>query len=427
MNAFESLPFRPADILLPKDCEYSKWSVVACDQYTSQPEYWQRVAEYVGRAPSTLRMILPESCLEGPNVETDIMDINTTMSRYLREGRFVCHPDALFYVERTLDNGKVRRGLMGMVDLEQYDYEPGAESMVRATEGTVLSRIPPRVAVRKNAPIELPHVMLLADDPQKTVIEPLTGQTGEMSLLYDFDLMEGGGHLRGWAVEDDARLEQVRQALVKLLSRQTDGAPLLFAVGDGNHSLATAKAHWEAVKATLSPAEAAVHPARYALAEIENIHDDALTFEPIHRFLTGINGYELMQDWTYYCEIHGMDLSEVTQQGDAEQALQVIYGGSQVIAAISKPDGCMAVDTLQRYLDDLMARRPGLTLDYIHGEDTLRALCGDAYDRVGFVLPAMDKEQFFPTLRRVGVLPRKTFSMGEAHEKRYYMECRKIR
>ena len=239
--------------------------------------------------------------------------------------------------------------------------------------------------------------------------------------------MRGGGHLRGWAVEDDARLEQVRQALVKLLSRQTDGAPLLFAVGDGNHSLATAKAHWEAVKATLSPAEAAVHPARYALAEIENIHDDALTFEPIHRFLTGINGYELMQDWTYYCETHGMDLSEVTQQGDAEQSLQVIYGGSQVIAAISKPDGCMAVDTLQRYLDDLMARRPGLTLDYIHGEDTLRALCGDAYDRVGFVLPAMDKEQFFPTLRRVGVLPRKTFSMGEAHEKRYYMECRKIR
>lgn len=191
MNAFESLPFRPADILLPKDCEYSKWSVVACDQYTSQPEYWQRVAEYVGRAPSALRLILPESCLEGPNVETDIMEINNTMSRYLREGRFVCHPDALFYVERILEGGKVRRGLMGMVDLEQYDYEPGAESLVRATEGTVLSRIPPRVAVRKNAPIELPHVMLLADDPDKTVIEPLADQTEDMTLLYDFDLMEG--------------------------------------------------------------------------------------------------------------------------------------------------------------------------------------------------------------------------------------------
>ena len=197
MNAFESLPFRPADILLPKDCEYSKWSVVACDQYTSQPEYWQRVAEYVGRAPSALRLILPESCLEGPNVETDIMEINNTMSRYLREGRFVCHPDALFYVERILEGGKVRRGLMGMVDLEQYDYEPGAESLVRATEGTVLSRIPPRVAVRKNAPIELPHVMLLIDDPDRTVIEPLTAASGEMEQLYDFDLQQGGGHLTG--------------------------------------------------------------------------------------------------------------------------------------------------------------------------------------------------------------------------------------
>ena len=214
-HTFESLPFRPADILLPKDCEYSKWSVVACDQYTSQPEYWQRVAEHVGRAPSALRLILPESCLEGPNVETDIMEINNTMSRYLREGRFVCHPDALFYVERILDNGKVRRGLMGMVDLEQYDYEPGAESLVRATEGTVLSRIPPRVAVRKNAPIELPHVMLLADDPDKTVIEPLADQTEDMTLLYDFDLMEGGGRLRGWELTQ-AQKEQVAQALAAL-------------------------------------------------------------------------------------------------------------------------------------------------------------------------------------------------------------------
>ena len=182
-DLFETLPFRPADILLPKDCEYSKWSVVACDQYTSQPEYWQRVEEYVGRSPSTLRLILPESCLEGPNVETDIMEINNTMSRYLREGRFVEHPNTLFYVERTLDNGKVRRGLMGMVDLEQYDYEPGSSAPIRATEGTVLSRIPPRVAVRKNAPVELPHVMLLVDDPGQTVIEPLADQADSMQVL----------------------------------------------------------------------------------------------------------------------------------------------------------------------------------------------------------------------------------------------------
>ena len=188
-DLFDGLPFRPADILLPQNCDLSLWSVIACDQYTAQPEYWQRVENRVGRAPSALRLILPESCLEGPSVETDIMEINNTMSRYLREGRFQEYPNALIYVERTLEGGRVRRGLVGMVDLEAYDYEPGSRSAVRATEGTVMSRIPPRVAVRKNAPIELPHAILLADDPERTLIEPLSGQTGEMELLYDFDLM----------------------------------------------------------------------------------------------------------------------------------------------------------------------------------------------------------------------------------------------
>ena len=303
MNAFESLPFRPADILLPKDCEYSKWSVVACDQYTSQPEYWQRVAEYVGRAPSALRLILPESCLEGPNVETDIMEINNTMSRYLREGRFVCHPDALFYVERILEGGKVRRGLMGMVDLEQYDYEPGAESLVRATEGTVLSRIPPRVAVRKNAPIELPHVMLLADDPDKTVIEPLADQTEDMTLLYDFDLMEGGGRLRGWELTQQQK-EQVAQALTALADPEAfraryhlkeDLPVLLFAVGDGNHSLATAKECYERQKRLTPPEHWDALPARFALVELNNLHDSVLEFEPIHRVVFGVEPQQLLE------------------------------------------------------------------------------------------------------------------------------------
>ena len=211
----DKLPFLPADILLPRDCAYSKWSVVACDQYTSQPEYWQRVEERVGSAPSTLRLILPESRLEGPDTQADITEINSTMSRYLREGRFQVHPDAVFYIERTLDGGKVRRGLVGRIDLEQYDYEPGSAAPIRATEGTVLSRIPPRVAVRKNAPIELPHVMLLADDPDKTVIEPLADQTEDMILLYDFDLMEGGGRLRGWELTQQQK-EQVAKALTAL-------------------------------------------------------------------------------------------------------------------------------------------------------------------------------------------------------------------
>ena len=306
-DLFETLPFRPADILLPKDCEYSKWSVVACDQYTSQPEYWQRVEEYVGRAPSTLRLILPESCLEGPNVETDIMEINNTMSRYLREGRFVEHPDALFYVERTLDNGKVRRGLMGMVDLEQYDYEPGSSAPIRATEGTVLSRIPPRVAVRKNAPVELPHVMLLVDDPDKTVIEPLADQTDSMQVLYDFDLMERGGHIKGWELTEDQQA-QVARALSALADPAKfnarygtkDEAVMLFAVGDGNHSLATAKECYERQKRLTPPEHWATLPARYALVELDNLHDASLEFEPIHRLVFGVKPEELLSALVEY-------------------------------------------------------------------------------------------------------------------------------
>ena len=247
-NLFDGLPFAPADILLPQDCEYAKWSVVACDQYTSQPEYWQRVEEYVGSAPSALRLILPESCLDGPNVETDIMEINNTMTRYLREDRFRTLPASLIYVERRLDNLRLRRGLVGMVDLEQYDYEPGASSLVRATEGTVLSRIPPRVAVRKNAPLELPHIMLLADDPEKTVIEPLSARKDRMEQVYDFDLMERGGHIAGWKLDGES-MTLVASALHQLADPAAfnakygtvDKPVLLFAVGDGNHSLATAK------------------------------------------------------------------------------------------------------------------------------------------------------------------------------------------
>ena len=247
-NLFDGLPFAPADILLPQDCEYAKWSVVACDQYTSQPEYWQRVEEYVGSAPSALRLILPESCLDGPNVETDIMEINNTMTRYLREDRFRTLPASLIYVERRLDNLRLRRGLVGMVDLEQYDYEPGSSALVRATEGTVLSRIPPRVAVRKNAPLELPHIMLLADDPEKTVIEPLSARKDRMEQVYDFDLMERGGHIAGWKLDGES-MALVASALRALADPAAfnakygtvDKPVMLFAVGDGNHSLATAK------------------------------------------------------------------------------------------------------------------------------------------------------------------------------------------
>ena len=425
-HTFESLPFRPADILLPKDCEYAKWSVVACDQYTSQPEYWQRVAEHVGRAPSTLRLILPESCLEGPNVETDIMEINNTMSRYLREGRFVCHPDALFYVERILDNGKVRRGLMGMVDLEQYDYEPGAESLVRATEGTVLSRIPPRVAVRKNAPIELPHVMLLADDPDKTVIEPLADQTEDMTLLYDFDLMEGGGRLRGWELTQQQK-EQVAKALTALADPEAfraryhlkeDLPVLLFAVGDGNHSLATAKECYERQKRLTPPEHWDALPARFALVELNNLHDSALEFEPIHRVVFGVEPQQLLAAMEAYYPglIHG--------EGEGH-VLPYVWGDCQGTVTIPNPKAQLPVGTLQRFLDDYLQNNPG-RVDYIHGAQVARDLARRK-DTIAFLLPTMGKEELFPTVIHDGVLPRKTFSMGRAQDKRFYLEARRIR
>ena len=421
------LPFRPADILLPRDCDLSLWSVVACDQYTSQPEYWQRVEERVGRAPSALRLILPESCLEGPDVETDIMEINTTMSRYLREGRFQEYPDSIFYVERTLDSGAVRRGLIGMVDLEQYDYEPGSGAPIRATEGTVLSRIPPRVAVRKNAPIELPHVMLLADDPDRTVIEPLSEHTDEMEPLYDFELMEQGGHLRGWRLTGEQK-EQVHTALAALADPAAfrnryhlveDLPVLLFAVGDGNHSLATAKECYERQKRLTPPEHWANLPARYALVELDNLHDASLEFEPIHRLVFGAKPEELLEALTEYYP--------GAKRGDGDgHKLAYVYGETQGVVSVPDPAAQLPVGTLQNFLDWYLARHKGVRVDYIHGEDVVRKLAAQP-DTVGFLLPAMGKEELFPTVIRDGVLPRKTFSMGEAHDKRFYLEARRIR
>ena len=422
---FNNLPFRPADILLPKDCEYSKWSVVACDQYTSQPEYWQRVEEDVGRAPSTLRLILPESCLEGPNVETDIMEINNTMSRYLRDGRFVEHPSALFYVERTLDNGKVRRGLMGMVDLEQYDYEPGSSAPIRATEGTVLSRIPPRVAVRKNAPVELPHVMLLVDDPDQTVIEPLSAQTGEMQVLYDFDLMERGGHIKGWELTEDQQA-QVARALSALADPAKfnarygtqDAAVMLFAVGDGNHSLATAKECYERQKKLTPREQWDSLPARYALCELVNLHDASLEFEPIHRVVFGVEPERVVE------ELLSALPGAYRGEGDGH-VLRFSHAGGKGAVTVPRPEAQLEVGTLQPFLDAYVKEHGG-SIDYIHGADVARDLAARP-GNIAFLLPAMGKEQLFPTVIRDGVLPRKTFSMGEAHDKRFYLEARKIR
>ena len=426
-HLFDILPFRPADILLPRDCDMTRWSVVACDQYTSQPEYWQRVADFVGNAPSTLKLVLPESCLEGPDVESDIMEINTTMSRYLRNDIFRTLTDSLIYVERRLDNGMIRRGIVGMVDLEQYDYESGSPALVRATEGTVLSRIPPRVAVRKNAPIELPHAMLLCDDRKGEVILPLAGQTGDMEQVYDFELMERGGHITGWKL-GEAQLEQLSAALTNLADPATfrekygesaDVSMMLFAVGDGNHSLATAKECYERQKKLTPPNQWASLPARYALAELCDLHDTSLQFEAIHRVVFGVEPSALLRDLkaafpnAYEGEGEGHVLTYVTREGKGA-------------ITVPNPTAQLPVGTLQGFLDSWLAEHKGSGVDYIHGEDVVVELTRRP-DAVGFLLPAMSKSELFPTIIHDGVLPRKTFSMGHAHDKRFYLEARKIR
>ena len=420
-DLFENLPFKPADILLPRDCELSLWSVVACDQYTSRPEYWQRVEERVGKAPSALRLILPESCLEGPSVETDIMEVNNTMSRYLREGRFQEYPSSLIYVERTLDNGKVRRGIVGMVDLEAYDYEPGSSSCVRGTEGTVMSRIPPRVAVRKNAPIELPHVMLLVDDPNRIIIEPMSARTGEMEKLYDFELMERGGHIRGWRLNGQLA-EQLAVALRTRKARvEEDLDGLLFAVGDGNHSLATAKECYERRKGLTAPEQWPGLPSRYALCELVNLHDPALEFEPIHRVVFGAGPEELLDGLMEYYP------SAVQGRAEGHVLPFVINRWSRGEITVTEPSARLPVGTLQNFLDSYIAAHRRVRVDYIHGADEAAALAGERDDAVAFLLPAMDKGELFPTVVHDGVLPRKTFSIGQAQDKRFYLEARKIR
>ena len=424
-ECLERLGFGPADIMVPQNCDLSKWSVVACDQYTSQPEYWQRVEEHVARAPSALRLILPESKLEGDRVDENIAEINLTMTEYLREERFQTYPDSLIYVERRLADGCVRRGLVGMVDLEQYDYEPGASTMIRATEGTVLSRIPPRVKVRKNAPIELPHVMLLTDDPEKTVIEPLAQGKEYLKQVYDFELMENGGHISGWLLGAQ-ETEQVARALSALAAPETFAeryhAPerpvLLFAVGDGNHSLATAKACYEKQKDLIGEEKAAQHPARYALVELVNLHDESLQFEPIHRVVFGTEPEVLLEELVK--AYPGSHLGE----GDGH-VIRFVFGDEEGTVTLPRTSAQLAVGALQNFLDKWLKGKD-CKVDYIHGDEVVRELSA-ASGCIGFLLPAMEKEQLFPTVIFDGVLPRKTFSMGHAHDKRFYLEARRIR
>lgn len=416
---FDALGFGPGEMLLPpKSADWARWSVVACDQYTSQPDYWQRVEDRVGEAPSTLRLILPESRLEEPGVEERIAAIHARMEDYLERGVLQSLGPCMVYVERTLSNGKVRRGLVGQVDLERYDFRPGASSLIRATEGTVLERIPPRVKVRRGAAVELPHVMLLTDDPEQTVIEPLAAQTGEMEPLYDFELMEQGGHIRGWRLTEaqQARVGEALTALADPVAFQSryhapGKSPLLFAVGDGNHSLATAKTCYEGDKN--DPL------ARYALVELVNLHDPALEFEPIHRVLFGVEPPAVLE------ALKAAYPNAYDGAGEGH-VLHYIHAGGEGDITVPHPVSQLAVGTLQSFLDRWCKDAPRARVDYIHGDDVTRALAVQP-GNLGFLLPSMEKSELFPTVIFDGVLPRKTFSMGEAQDKRFYLEARRIK
>lgn len=422
---FTRLGLRPADILLPTGCDMSKWAVVACDQFTSQPEYWAAVENTVGDAPSALRLILPESKLSGPDVAEHIAGINSAMNEYLAHNIFKAYENSIFYIERIQSDGEIRHGLVAAIDLEQYDYTPGSGSLIRATEGTVLERIPPRVRVRRDAPIELPHVMLLIDDPGKTCIEPITAQTAAMEQLYDFDLMMGGGHLKGWKLSGQQTAHLV-QALEVLTGNEamaekygvTGVAPLLFAVGDGNHSLATAKTCYEDLKKVTPQEQWADLPARYALVEIVNLHDEALKFEAIHRVVFGVDPAALLEDLkAYYPGAH-------EGQGEGHTIAYTHAGGTGYIT-VPQPRVQLAVGTLQAFLDTWLKDHKG-EVDYIHG-DAITDELGQKPGNIGFKLPAMGKDQLFKTVIADGVLPRKTFSMGHAEDKRYYVESRRIK
>ncbi len=417
-------PFYPADILLPKVGDMSKWSVVACDQYTSEPQYWQETADFVGDAPSTLHMVFPELYLHDGDFENRIGRINGHMNEYLNSGVFCELPNSLVYVERTVKSGLVRKGIVGKIDLLAYDYAKGSDSLIRATEGTVVERIPARVTIRENAPLELPHVMLLIDDEKGSVIEPIAHKKDTMKPLYDFTLMQGGGNIRGYQIPKDM-YDTITQALCALCDQDkfdsrydvNGRAPLLFAVGDGNHSLAAAKECYNRIAATLSPEEALNHPARYALVELVNLHDASLEFEAIHRVVFDVDPEHMLKElFEYYDCAYGSSCGQVFGFVTPERAGTV---------TARNPNSNLAVGTLQAFIDDYISRFGG-KVDYIHGEDVVHRLAKQGRN-IGFVLPCMKKSELFPTVILDGALPRKTFSMGEACEKRFYLEARKIR
>lgn len=413
--------FIPGDILLPEKAEYKLWSVIACDQYSAQPEYWKAVDKKVGNMPSTLRLMLPEAYLESRDTSEETEKINRIMEQYLDEGIFKTVENSFIYVERELTVGETRRGLVGLIDLEEYDYSANSVSPVHATEGTVESRLPARVRVREGACLELPHIVVFIDDPENIVFGNLDcGET-----LYDFELMDGGGNIVGKRVCGKAA-DKVMSHIDTLAQPDylekrynlKDKAPVIIAMGDGNHSLATAKLCWEQLKKTLSPAERESHPARYGLAELVNIHDKSVVFEPIHRVIFETDTADFFGDAKKYFAEHG---------GDGRNAHRIklrCSGIGEDIDLVGHTIG-EAIATAQNFCLEYMKKHGG-KLDYIHDDDTAEKMSA-VNGCVGLLLPPMDKNELFPSIMTSGVFPAKSFSIGPARDKRYYLECRKIK
>ena len=437
MKIYDDIGIQIPQIYLPrKGTNLTKWAVIACDQFTSEPEYWQEVEKLVGKAPSTYNLVLPEVFLEKPGEARLIQSIQATMREYLDKG--ILQPrHGLIYVERTA-LGKTRRGLVLCLDLERYDFTKGSTSLIRATEGTIVERLPPRMKIRTGAVLELPHILVLIDDPQRTVIEPVEKARGGLEKVYDFDLMLGSGHLTGYAVNETLEAQVVtslrRLAQPEIFAAKyglsRDKPVLLFAMGDGNHSLATAKAVWERMK----PEVGLDHPARYALIELENVHDEGLEFEPIHRVLFGLKRdiFATLKSWfganfTYTPVASAEEMIRwVDNAKGPKQAIGLVGGGRDFgILEIANPSSNLPVGTLQAFLDPFINEGGADKIDYVHGGEIVCKL-GAQPGNVGFYIPGMDKSDLFKTVILDGALPRKTFSMGEAKEKRFYMEARKI-
>ncbi|MCB9481360.1 MAG: DUF1015 domain-containing protein [Desulfobacteraceae bacterium] len=442
-TVFNKIALKLPEVYLPsKNTDPEKWSVIACDQYTSHPEYWEKTADFIGDSPSTLNIILPEVFLGSERESLIIENIHSSMNVYLEEQILEKHGPGIFMCERTTSNGKNRKGIICCLDLEHYDYSKDSKSLIRPTEGTIVERIPPRIKVRQSASLETPHIMVLIDDPEKKVIEPLFDLENKKKI-YDFQLMNNSGKIKGFMTDSEDAVLKMTSSLYSLIEEktycskyniQTAKNPLLFAMGDGNHSFATARAFWEKIKEENKNNENIMnHPARWALVEIVNIHDESIQFEPIHRVLFNIDPEEILSNLKSFFEQRGSNVcisktqvfEDIKKIEKNAHEIPFCHSKGTGVIKITSPKKNLAAGDLEDGLKYISESNKNLKIDYIHGKKHLEELSVKK-GCLGFLMPCVPKNSFFKTIIMDGALPRKTFSMGEADDKRFYMECRKI-